>query len=108
MTLTQSIITIAVVVLGTVITRALPFIIFPENKMPPKIIIYLGEVLPYAVTGLLVVYCLKSSFFTKFHALPELISVAVTIIIHKLIKNTLLSIFIGTVLYMILVQKVFI
>lgn len=108
MTTTQSIITIAAVVAATMITRFLPFVIFPENKTPPKIIMYLGKVLPYAVIGLLVVYCLKNAVFTQYRALPELISIAVIVIIHKWKKNTLLSIATGTVLYMILVQYVFV
>lgn len=108
MTTTQSIITIAAVVAATMITRFLPFVIFPENKTPPKIIMYLGKVLPYAVIGLLVVYCLKNAVFTQYRALPELISIAVIVIIHKWKKNTLLSIATGTVLYMLLVQYVFI
>lgn len=108
MTTTQSIITIAAVVAATMITRFLPFVIFPENKTPPKIIMYLGKVLPYAVIGLLVVYCLKNAVFTQYRALPELISIAIIVIIHKWKKNTLLSIATGTVLYMILVQYVFV
>lgn len=108
MTTTQSIITIAAVVAATMITRFLPFVIFPENKTPPKIIMYLGKVLPYAVIGLLVVYCLKNAVFTQYRALPELISIAVIVIIHKWKKNTLLSIATGTVLYMLLVQYVFV
>lgn len=108
MTTTQSIVTIAAVVAATVITRFLPFVIFPENKTPPKIIMYLGKVLPYAVIGLLVVYCLKNAVFTQYRALPELISIAVIVIIHKWKKNTLLSIAAGTVLYMLLVQYVFV
>lgn len=107
MTTTQSIITVAVVVLGTMITRFLPFIVFPENKTPPKIVTYLGKVLPYAVIGLLVIYCLKDAVFADYHGLPELISIAVIVLIHKWKKNTLLSIAAGTVLYMLLVQKVF-
>lgn len=108
MTTTQSIITIAAVVAATMITRFLPFVIFPENKTPPKIIMYLGKVLPYAVIGLLVVYCLKNAVFTQYRALPELISIAIIVIIHKWKKNTLLSIATGTVLYMLLVQYVFV
>lgn len=108
MTTTQKIITIIIVVFGTMITRFLPFIIFPENKKPPKIVTYLGTVLPYAVMGMLVIYCLKDAVFTEYHALPELIAIIATVIIHKLKKNTLLSICIGTVLYMILVQNFFV
>ena len=59
MTTTQGILTIAAVVLGTMVTRFLPFLIFPEGKEPPEFIQYLGKVLPYAVIGLLVIYCLK-------------------------------------------------
>ena len=59
MTVTQGIITIVCVVLGTMVTRFLPFLIFPEGKEPPAVITYLGKVLPCAVIGLLVVFCLK-------------------------------------------------
>lgn len=107
MTTAQSIITILFVVIGTMTTRFLPFIIFPESKTPPKIVTYLGTVLPYAVIGLLVVYCLKDAVFSQYHALPELIAIAAVVIIHKWKKNTLLSISTGTILYMILVQKFF-
>ncbi len=107
MTTAQSIITIFMVILGTMITRFLPFIIFPEGKTPPKYITYLGTVLPYAVIGLLVVYCLKDAVFTTCHGLPEIIAIAFIIFLHKWKKNTLLSIGAGTVLYMSLVQNIF-
>ncbi len=107
MTTTQEILTIAVVVLGTMLTRFLPFLIFPEGKTPPAYITYLGTVLPYAVIGLLVVYCLKDAVFTSFHGLPELIAIGFIIVIHKWKKNTLLSIGTGTILYMLLVQTCF-
>lgn len=107
MTTAQSIITILAVVLGTMITRFLPFIIFPEGKEPPAYITYLGTVLPYAVIGLLVIYCLKDAVFTSYHGLPELISIVFIIVLHKWKKNTLLSIGAGTVLYMVLVQNFF-
>lgn len=107
MTTTQQIITILAVVLGTMMTRFLPFLIFPEGKTPPPYIRYLGTVLPYAVIGLLVVYCLKDAVFASFHGLPELIAIGFILILHKWKKNTLLSIGAGTVLYMILVQTCF-
>lgn len=107
MTTGQQIITIALVVLGTVLTRALPFIIFPEGRKPPKFISYLGTVLPYAVIGMLVVYCLRDAVFSSWHALPELIAIAITAIVHKIRHNTLLSIAIGTAVYMLLVQNIF-
>lgn len=107
MTTTQRIITILVVVAGTMLTRFLPFLIFPEGKTPPKYITYLGTVLPYAVIGLLVVYCLKDAVFSAFHGLPELIAIVFIFVLHKWKKNTLLSIAGGTILYMVLVQNFF-
>lgn len=107
MTTGQSIITIAAVVLGTMVTRFLPFIIFPEGKKPPKFIAYLGTVLPYAVIGLLVVYCMKDAPFAPTHGLPEAIAIAFIVVLHKWKKNTLLSIGAGTALYMLLVQTLF-
>jgi len=108
MTVTQQIITIAAVVLGTMVTRFLPFLVFPEGKTPPKFITYLGTVLPYAVIGLLVIYCLKDAVFSSLHCLPELIAIAFIVVLHKWKKNTLLSIAGGTILYMFLVQVVFV
>ena len=107
MTLTQQIITITVVVLGTMATRFLPFIIFPEGKEPPAAITYLGTVLPYAVIGLLVIYCLKDVPGSGHYGMPELVAIIFIVILHKWKKNTLLSIGGGTVLYMLLVQKIF-
>lgn len=108
MTTTQSIITIIAVVIGTMLTRFLPFLIFPENRKPPDTITYLGTVLPYAVIGMLIIYCLKDTTTTTWHGLPELIAIAFIAILHKWKNNTLLSIGIGTGLYMLLVQNIFI
>lgn len=108
MTTIESIITIAAVVLGTMLTRFLPFLIFPEGKKPPRFISYLGTVLPYAVIGLLVVYCLKDAPFSPTRGLPEAIAIAFIVLLHKWKKNTLLSIGAGTALYMLLVQMVFV
>ena len=107
MTTTQSIITIVAVVLGTMGTRFLPFLIFPEGKTPPAYIQYLGKVLPYAVIGLLVIYCLKDVPASSTYGLPEAIAILFIMVLHKWKKNTLLSIGGGTILYMILVQMVF-
>lgn len=108
MSLTEQIITIAVIVLGTMLTRFLPFFIFPAGKPTPKYIQYLGKVLPAAVFGLLVVYCLKNvSIFTGSHGLPELIAIAVVVVLHLWKRQMLLSIAGGTVCYMLLVQMVF-
>lgn len=108
MSLTQQIITIAMVVLGTVITRFLPFLLFPAGKPTPRYIRYLGKVLPSAVFGLLVVYCLKNvRIFTGNHGIPELLSIVLVILIHRWKRQMLLSIAGGTVCYMLLVQMVF-
>ena len=108
MTLTQKIITVAMVVLGTAVTRFLPFLIFPAGKPTPKYVQYLGKVLPAAVFGLLVVYSLKDvSILTGSHGIPELISILLVIILHVWKRQMLLSIAGGTVCYMLLVQLVF-
>lgn len=107
MTLTQSIIIILVVMLGTMLTRFLPFMVFPSHKTPPDYIKYLGTVLPSAAIGLLVVYCLKDAIWTSLHGLPEVIAIVFIFILHKWKRNTLLSIGAGTVFYMILVQTIF-
>ena len=106
MTTAQSIITIIAVVLGTMATRFLPFLVFPEGKTPPVFIQYLGKVLPYAVISLLIIYCLKDVPASTTHGLPEAIAILFIIVLHKWKKNTLLSIAGGTILYMILVQRI--
>lgn len=96
------------VVLGTMVTRFLPFLLFPSGKPTPKYIQYLGKVLPSAVFGLLVIYCLKNvSLLTGSHGIPEAVSIAVVIILHLWKRQMLLSIAGGTVCYMLLVQFVF-
>ena len=76
MTLTQQIVTIAMVILGTMLTRFVPFFVFPAGKPTPKYVQYLGNVLPPAVFGLLIIYCLKNvSIFTGSHAIPELLAI---------------------------------
>ena len=108
MTLTQQIITIAMVVLGTMLTRFLPFLLFPTGKPTPKYIQYLGRVLPASVFGLLVIYCLKNvSVFTGSHGIPELLAILLVVVLLLWKRQMLLSIAGGTVFYMILVQTVF-
>lgn len=109
LTPSQTILTIAAIAIGTMITRFLPFVIFPESKEPPIVVEYLAKVLPAAMMGLLVVYCLKNvSIITAPHGLPELIAIAVIVLLHKWRDNVLLSIGGGTLVYMLLVQLVFI
>lgn len=97
---------IAVIAGVTILIRFLPFLVF--RKGAPGPILYLGEVLPYAIMGMLVVYCLKHiSVTTGSHGLPELLSVLLVVVLHKWKHNTLLSIPAGTVCYMFLMQVVF-
>ncbi|WP_435920850.1 branched-chain amino acid transporter permease [Paenibacillus sp. DYY-L-2] len=108
MTLLQQIITIAMVVVGTMLTRFLPFLIFPADRPAPSYVQYLGKVLPSASIGLLVVYSIKdANFVAGNHGLPELISIGIVAILHFWKKNMLLSIVSGTVAYMVLIQLVF-
>jgi branched-subunit amino acid transport protein AzlD len=100
---------IAVVALVTVAIRFLPFALFRGDRPIPKTLEYLGGVLPGAIMGMLVVYCFKSTVVTAWpFALPELIATAVVVALYLWKRNTLLSIGVGTVLYMALVQLVFI
>lgn len=93
--------------LGTMVTRFLPFLIFPEGKEPPEFIQYLGKVLPYAVIGLLVIYCLKDVSGSGTYGIPEFLAIVFIVLLHRWKKNILLSIGGGTVFYMLLVQFVF-
>lgn len=104
----ETLIMIIAIALGTFLTRSLPFILFPEGKEVPAYIHYLGTVLPYAMIGLLVVYCLKEVKFTAMpFGMPEGIAILCTAILYHYKNNTLLSIAGGTVVYMLLVQLVF-
>lgn len=108
MTLVQQIITIGMVVIGTMVTRFLPFLVFPAGKPTPRYVRYLGRVLPAAVFGLLVIYCLKGvDFLSGSHGIPELLSIGVVAAVHLWKRQMLLSIASGTVCYMLLVQLVF-
>lgn len=105
----HSAILIAVIALITALLRFLPFLIWSGRRKTPAYITYLGKVLPYSIMGMLVVYCLKDISLTRapFGA-PELIAVAGVILLQIRKRNTLISIGLGTVLYMVLVQVVFV
>ena len=104
----HSVLLIAVCALVTVALRFLPFLIFGENRQTPPLITYLGQVLPYAIMGMLVVYCLKDVSLTAApFGIPELLGCSAVAVLHIWKRNTLLSIGGGTVLYMLLVQFVF-
>lgn len=102
----QSLAIIAVCTVCTFLERALPFLLFGGREVP-KIVKYLGRILPMAVMATLVVYCLRGITFTAAgNFLPQLIAVAVVAALHIWRKNTFLSIVVGTALYMVLVQVV--
>ena len=104
----HAILTIAVAALVTAALRFLPFLIFGENRKTHAIITYLGQVLPYAIMGMLVVYCLKDVTLSAApFGIPEAIGCMVVALLHIWKRNTLLSIGAGTVCYMLLVQLVF-
>ena len=99
---------VAVTAAVTMALRFLPFLIFGENRKTPEIVAHLGKVLPFAIMGMLVVYCLKGvSFADAPFGIPELLSCALVAGLHVWKRNTLLSIAGGTVCYMLLVQFVF-
>ncbi|MBQ3193166.1 MAG: branched-chain amino acid transporter permease [Oscillospiraceae bacterium] len=101
-------ISIAVIALVTAGLRFLPFLIFGENRKTPPLVSYLGQVLPYAIMGMLVVYCLKDVDLTAApFGIPEAIGCAAVALLHIWKRNTLLSIGAGTLCYMLLVQFVF-
>ena len=101
----QAIATILCIAAATLLTRILPYIIFPENRKTPKAVLYIGRVLPSAVIGMLVVYCFKSvSFLASPFGLPELISVLSIAVMHFAFRKTLVSIGGGTVIYVLLIN----
>ena len=105
----QSVAIIAVVAICTFITRVIPFLIFGGDREVPATVQFLGKMLPPEIMAVLIVYCLKSvTLFTFPCGLPEFISIGVVAILHVWKRNALLSIGVGTVCYMILIQMVFV
>lgn len=101
----QQAVIIALAVAATLLTRAIPFILFPEGRESPQTVLYLGRVLPAAVFGFLVVFCLKDVDFTSgVYGAPEMVSVAVTAALHAAFRNMMISIASGSVLYIVLVN----
>lgn len=104
---TRALILIIVMSLVTVLIRAIPFIVF-NGKETPEYINYLGKYLPYSIIAMLVVYCIKGvSIIKSPHGLPELVSIVIVALLHAWKRNTLLSIVVGTIVYMMLRQMVF-
>ena len=108
MSTVQQVITIATVALGTMLTRFLPFVLFrAKGQLLPKVA-YLGRVLPGAVFGMLIIYCLKGvNLLAGTHGLPEIIALFITVGLHLYKRNMLLSIAAGTLCYMLMVQWIF-
>ena len=109
MTAVQMGLTIAVCTAATMLTRFLPFLIFSsKDQQPPEVVRYLGRVLPAAIFGMLIVYCLKGVRLSAgSHGIPEAIAIGVTVALHKWKHQTLVSIAAGTLCYVLLVQMVF-
>jgi len=106
---------IIIIALVTVLCRFLPFLIFRSDKKTPAFISYLGKALPFAIMGMLVVYCLRSVDFAGHtqtpasslltsHGLPEIISILVIVLVHRLKRNSILSILSGTLCYVLIVN----
>ena len=109
MTVTEQILTVAVVALMTMVTRFSPFLVFNSDKPTPKFLEYLGKALPPAVFAMLVVYCFKSvSLLSSPYGIPELLAAVAVIALHLIFRKMLLSIVAGTVFYMVLVNLVFV
>ena len=105
----QALASIAVMAGVTFLTRALPFLLFDRGDHPPRLILYLGRVLPPAIIAMLIVYCLKGiTFSTPAGWVPPLLAGLAAVLLHIWKGNDLISIFGATVLYMALVQGVFV
>ena len=105
---TRDLLLILVMAMVTFATRLLPFLLFDRGEEPPKAVLYLGRVLPAAIFGMLIVYCLKSvTPFAGSRGAPEAIALLVTVALHKWKHETLLSVAGGTLCYVLLVQLVF-
>ncbi len=102
----HGILMVAVFAIGVALLRFMPFLIFGGKREVPQLVLYLGRVLPFAMIGMLIVYCYKD--VKTFFGLPEIIASALVVILHLWKRNTLLSILVGTVSYMLLVQFVFV
>ncbi len=107
MSIKQAILTVAVIAAVTALLRFLPFMVFSEKRKVPRVILYLGRVLPFASMGMLVVYCYKGISFTASpFGIPELAAGAAVVLLHAFKRNTLLSIVGGTLIYMLLIRLI--
>ena len=107
MNTTQQIITIILIALATISTRALPFVLFPSKTHTPRFVQFLGKYLASAVFGMLVIYCLKDvAFLRGNHGLPQMLGILACIVLHLWRKNMLLTIAGGTIFYMIIIHYI--
>lgn len=105
----QAIIMVAIFAVTTFATRALPFVLFPAGRPTPQYVVYLGRVLPFAITAMLIVYCLRNTAILQNpHGAPELLAILLVAALFLLFKNSLLAIAAGTIAYMLMVQLVFV
>ncbi len=103
-----ALIQIALMAIITAAIRFMPFALFPEGRKRPEFITYLGTVLPYAIIGMLVIYCFKDTNFLQYpHGIPAVIAGVSVVLLHIWKSNTLLSVFGGTAIYMILINFIF-
>ncbi|GHU82256.1 branched-chain amino acid transport protein AzlD [Clostridia bacterium] len=108
MTTAEALITVAIIAAATLLTRSLAFVLFPGGRKTPAFVARLGKLLPYAITGMLIVYCFKEvSLAAAPHGLPELMGVTVVAALYLWRRNTLLATVGGTLFYMALMQWVF-
>ena len=104
----ESLLSIAVMAGVTFLTRALPFLLFDRGEKPPRVVLYLGRVLPPAIIAMLIVYCVRGvTFAAPAGWVPTLLAGLAAVLLHLWKGNDLLSIFGATGLYMVLVQGVF-
>lgn len=105
----HSVVLVGVCALVTAVLRFIPFLVFGGNRKTPEFITYLGKVLPFAIMGMLVIFCLKNVTLTAYpHGIPELIGVFTVAGLHIWKRNTLLSIVVGTVVYILLANFIFV
>lgn len=108
MTEKELLITALIIAVATLIIRFLPFIIIRNSIAERRYIKFLGDMMPYSMIALLVIYCLKDVNLIKYpYGIPELISIAIIIVLHIFKRNVLISIGAGTIIYMFLVQAIF-
>ena len=104
---TYTLISIGIIAAVTALTRFLPFVVFSGKKKTPNYVLWLGRVLPYAIMGMLVVYCLKSvALTTAPYGIPELVGCVSVVLLHLWKRNSILSIAGGTAIYMLIVNLI--